>query len=282
MKETFINPLLHPYSAPSPTSPTYEEFPAESPRGSIDYLPIASRFLSPTPWAESPSGQVSEKKYEHPNIDGESLDSDEEDEADDRLGKGFPGSKRTAHMSLGAKHNHPRSPYGRTATRTPTNKYGTVVPFPSRSHHSLPPPPRANPITGSTQSLGRQSIHEHDSPKTSAPPPNANGSRVLRKFKKSDPRPPPVAVGGAVPPNSLPEDLKICLEVIEQSMIEGHLALHDALKKRYDEQYPLVRSLADVFVTHVSLTLNGLNYHCILIFVSSHISFMDTLRLFST
>ena len=49
----------------------------------------------------------------------------------------------------------------------------------------------------------------------------------------------------------LPEDLRICLEVIENDLLEGHVRLSEALKKRYEEQYPLVRSLADVFVSSV-------------------------------
>ncbi|KAI0705815.1 hypothetical protein BC835DRAFT_1261000 [Cytidiella melzeri] len=256
MKETFIDPLLHPYSTPSPTSPTYDDFPAESPRGSIDYLPIASRFLSPTPFrSESPSEE--RKDDHHPNIDGESLNSEEEDEAEDRLGKGFTASRKALNST--AKHNHPRSPYGRTtATRTPVGgKLGTILPtlpFPSRSHQSLPPPPRTNHMNGSTQSLGRQSVHEHDgsnalhSPRLASTP--ASSNRLLRKHKKSDPRPPPVSIAGAIPPNQIPEDLRKCLEVIEESIFEGHKLLHDGLKKRYEEQYPLVRSLADVFVAN--------------------------------
>jgi hypothetical protein len=61
-----------------------------------------------------------------------------------------------------------------------------------------------------------------------------------------------VAFPGGVPPHVLPEDLRKCLEVIENGILIGHLTLSEALKKRYDEQYPLVRSLADVFVTNVS------------------------------
>ena len=49
----------------------------------------------------------------------------------------------------------------------------------------------------------------------------------------------------------LPEDLWICLEVIENDLLEGHVRLSEALKKRYEEQYPLVRSLAEVFVNSV-------------------------------
>ena len=49
----------------------------------------------------------------------------------------------------------------------------------------------------------------------------------------------------------LPEDLRVCLEVIENDLLESHVRLSEALKKRYDEQYPLVRSLADIFVRNV-------------------------------
>jgi hypothetical protein len=50
----------------------------------------------------------------------------------------------------------------------------------------------------------------------------------------------------------VPEDLRTVLQVIGNSILKGHLALSDALRKRYDEQYPLVRSLADIFIEHVS------------------------------
>ncbi|KAI0737669.1 hypothetical protein BC629DRAFT_1717829 [Irpex lacteus] len=253
MKETFIDPLLHPYSTPSPTSPTYDEFQVDSPRESIDYLPIASRFLSPTPFRSETPSEDTHKDGRHGNIDGESLNSDEEDEAEDRMGAGYTASRKA--MSPVAKFNHPRSPYGKTSTRTPFGtKLGTTLPFPSRSHQSLPPPPRINAMNGSTQSLGRQSVHEPDthkglhSPRLASTP--APSNRLLRKPKRSDPRPPPVAITGAVPPAQLPEDLKKCLEVIEESIIEGHKTLSEGLKKRYDEQYPLVRSLADVFVAN--------------------------------
>jgi hypothetical protein len=42
------------------------------------------------------------------------------------------------------------------------------------------------------------------------------------------------------------------LEVIEGGILNGHMTLADGLRKRYEEQYPLVRSLADVFVANVS------------------------------
>ena len=251
MKETFIEPLLHPYHASTPASPTFDDFAVDSPRESIDHLPIAARFLSPTPFrSESPPGSSS-KRDDIPNADGESLDSDEEDEADDRLGQGFSSTK-AGRMTQNAKLNHPRSPYGATATRTPLGKK-TNVPFPARSHQSLPPPPRTNPMATSTQSLGRQSVHERDLPPPAASPkpPSTAPSRVLQKFKKSHSTPAPVTINVGISPTMLPEDLRKCLEVIEDGILEGHKRLSDSLRKRYDDQFPLVRSLADVFVSHV-------------------------------
>ncbi|KIP09071.1 hypothetical protein PHLGIDRAFT_103281 [Phlebiopsis gigantea 11061_1 CR5-6] len=247
MKETFIDPLLHPYSASTPASPAFEDSPVDSPRESIDYLPIAARFLSPTPFrSDSPTNT---KKEDHPNMDSESIASDEEEEAEDRLGQSYSQSTKVGQMSVTAKHNHPRSPYG--TTRTPVGKYGGL-PFPSRSHQSLPPPPRTKPMSGSTQSLGRQSVHDNDftgamhSPKPAAAAPSRS---VLQRFKSSS-TPVPVAIGGAVSPTTIPEDLRICLEVIEGGILEGHVKLSESLRKRYEDQYPLVRSLADVFVAN--------------------------------
>jgi hypothetical protein len=121
------------------------------------------------------------------------------------------------------------------------------VPFPSRSHQSLPPAPRGN---DSTHSLGRQSVVGDSILLAKG---STAGSKVLRKPKKSLPT--ESIIPGAIPPGQLPEDLRVCLEVVENSLIDGHLKLADGLRKRYGEQYPLVRSLADVFVSNVRLLL---------------------------
>jgi hypothetical protein len=60
-------------------------------------------------------------------------------------------------------------------------------------------------------------------------------------------------------PHQLPDDLRQCLEVIEDSILAGHLKLSEGLRKRYDEQYPLVRSLVDVFIANVGFTLFDLH-----------------------
>ena len=186
------------------------------------------------------------------------MDSAEEEEAEDRMGAAFHSSRqKTVTMSLAAKHNHPRSPYGTTAARSAKSKFGTSVPFPSRSHQSLPPPPRANMMTSSTHSLGRQSFlgdshRDYDQSPPSMKTTGTGTTRVLRKFKKSSTGPESI-INGAVPPAQLPEDLRKCLEVIEGGILDGHIRLSEGLRKRYEDQYPLVRSLADVFVTNVSV-----------------------------
>jgi hypothetical protein len=53
-------------------------------------------------------------------------------------------------------------------------------------------------------------------------------------------------------PVTLPDDLEQVLTSISSGILQGHVKLVSALRKRYDEQFPLVRSLADVFTSHVS------------------------------
>lgn len=282
MKDFWIDPLLHPYalSASAQPSPSpnldYDFFTrtdSPSPLGassqSTDYLPpIAARFMSPTPPPahHAPSTHVDSEMAP--------LDTDEEDEYDDTVGRPYADSRRVQNvqnMSQASKHAHPRSPYRAGAT-PPSGSNKKTVPFPSRSHHSLPPPPRQMPQSESTHSLGRQSADAdrdrrernhsqgHPSPSdrrtmasSGAKTTGTTGSAVLRKFKKSQTGRDEDVFGGAIPPHMIPEDLRICLEVIDSGVFDGHKRLHDALKKRYDEQYPLVRSLADVFVANSDL-----------------------------
>ncbi|KAH9966729.1 hypothetical protein BC827DRAFT_693372 [Russula dissimulans] len=234
MKDAFIVPLLHPYATSPIASPMldYDDVPRlETPVESLEHLPIASRFLSPpgfrsdTPIVMDQASRREDK--DAPNIDSESLNSDYEDE-NDRMGKGFLEGHRGGQGK------------------------NTSVPFPSRSHQSLPPPPRPNPNAASTHSLGRQSLvgpsqeKDRDRDRKSI---NPSGRIVLRKSRKSLTKR-DLIINGGVAPHQLPDDLRQCLEVIEDSILAGHLKLSEGLRKRYDEQYPLVRSLADVFVAN--------------------------------
>jgi hypothetical protein len=298
MKESFIDPLLHPFAVNPLAAQSDEDYYREdTPSQSVDHLPIASRFLGPsslrsaTPGTPNTITTTQRTNATTPMIPTPDQDSDSErddyDEAGPNAGKlvgtSKAGKKTGFALSAAAKANHPRSPYGTqsraSGATTATNanpRLARMMPqLSSRSHHSLPPPPRGTGPAGatSTTSLGRKAANEekererehrpatteptsHDRRVTSrhahfapSPPPG----RVLKKTRRgSEDQPKLVVFPGGVPPHVLPEDFRKCLEVIENGILIGHLKLSEALRKRYDEQYPLVRSLADVFVGNVS------------------------------
>jgi len=221
----------------------YDYFREDSPYESLDDLPpIAARFMSPTP-----SIPATPHSKDTPNIDGESLETDDEEEAADRAGELYDSSRRPA-----TSPTHPRSPYRIAATRSTGRPVAVSVPFPSRSHQSLPPTPR-NPLSASTHSLGPQSVlaeRDRDRERKHSQGNTTPKGGLLRKFKKSQTTTDGV-LGNAIAPQQLPEALRVCLEVIDTGVFDGHKKLSEALKKRYDDQYPLVRSLADVFVSNV-------------------------------
>jgi hypothetical protein len=64
----------------------------------------------------------------------------------------------------------------------------------------------------------------------------------------------------------LPDSLEKVLTVLSKGILEGHIKLASALRRRYDNQYPLVRSLADVFTAHAGLT-SSLNVQILTIVV---------------
>jgi len=262
MKDTFIDPLLHPYSmanasAASTPNLDYDYYRAESPLESTDDLPpIAARFMSPTPSMNPPPSSASPRPRDAPNIDSESLETEEEEEAHDHAGRLYDASRRPA-TSGSTRDDHPRSPYRLAPTRSTGRTSGVSVPFPSRSHQSLPPAPR-NVFSASTHSLGRQSVavERERERKYSHGQGDSPNKGMLRKFRKSQTAADGI-LGNAIAPQQLPEDLRICLEVVDSGVLDGHKRLSEALKKRYEDQFPLVRSLADVFVSNVSFMSNS-------------------------
>lgn len=244
MKETFIDPLLHPFAATPLASMQEEEtWRIGSPAESIDHLPIASRFLSSSLRTETPGSSARAPVLTRnqatgtpviPTPDNDSTETDDDD------------GQHANDKTLTAKGAHPRSPYG-TAVRGINLRTGKpILPYHSQSHHSLPPPPRVQTLGAVSASSLAKPL---DRPGT-VEPERKDGTRVLKKLKRNTVQEP--VAKGALPPHLLPEDLRRCLEVIETGILVGHVRLSEALRKRYEEQYPLVRSLADVFVTNVS------------------------------
>jgi len=258
MKDTFIDPLLHPYSMTSSASTPnldYDYFRAESPLESTEDLPpIAARFMSPTPSMNPPPSSASPRPKDALNIDSESLDTTEEEEANDQAGRLYDTSRRPVATS-GTRNDHPRSPYRLAQTRSTGRTSGSIsVPFPSRSHQSLPANPR-NIFSASTHSLGRHSeaVEQERERKYSQGQGDSPNKGMMRKFRKSQTKTEGI-LANTIAPQQLPEDLRICLEVVDSGVLDGHKRLSDALKKRYEDQFPLVRSLADVFVSNVSVS----------------------------
>lgn len=60
----------------------------------------------------------------------------------------------------------------------------------------------------------------------------------------------------------LPVSLRAVLEAISDGLTEGHALLSEALKARYEEQWPLVRSLADVFLKYSYILKHYATYVC--------------------
>lgn len=124
----------------------------------------------------------------------------------------------------------------------PSHKVSQATMNQGRSHHSLPPPPR-NVATN------------NNVPTSSFSASYARMSRQPGKSAKGDRR---GSTQSTTQPIVLPEELESVLAVLSGGILEGHIKLAAALKKRYDNQYPLVRSLADVFTAHVSLYQNDM------------------------
>lgn len=205
-------------SATSPASSSY----APSIGGSSINLPIASKFASTAPQFRSPSdSSTSSAAPLTPN--------------EDLLGFGF-GSAPSLGAGLGFSPLNSNSAR-LTAFNTLTNAESRLVEKTSTmslKHQSLPPLPRAPP---SAPSRAPSAASRASSAKLSKRPRTSSSDIPTREDVE------------------LPEDLALVLKAINSGILEGHLKLTAALRRRYDDQYPLVRSLADVFIAHVSSLL---------------------------
>ncbi|KAJ3557258.1 hypothetical protein NM688_g1562 [Phlebia brevispora] len=164
----------------SPTAPGFDEYTVES--------------LSPS----APTPPVEEEQLT-PNIDGELLYSEEEEGAEDRMGKGFSATRNAVHSAHERDHHHPLN---------------------------SPRPLMTTP------------------------------SSALREFKESDlttAPSAPVTIPEAVSPHRPLEALRKCLDIIEEGILDGHIKLSEGLLKRYEEQYSLVCSLADISISNLHI-----------------------------
>ncbi|WVN87153.1 uncharacterized protein L203_102329 [Cryptococcus depauperatus CBS 7841] len=125
---------------------------------------------------------------------------------------------------------------------TPLDKKTSIV---SMRHQSLPPLSRTSsnlyPAFGSRNS-SRVSCH---------PPSSFN--KLHRHLSAVSPALMPEELAKSKELFQLPKDLEIVLKALAGGVLEGHVRLVKALKKRYDDEFPLVRSLADIFTQHCAM-----------------------------
>ena len=224
-----------------------------TPVDSLEHLPIASRFLSPPAYG-----------------------SDDSDYSEEGKGKGKAGT--TFHVPCQGSRadlffipeHDPRSPL---SSRKPRDSFVSL----SRSHQSLRLPSRRKRSAVSTASLDRRffvvySPTEKDQDRSHKFAFTNSTARGLQQKSRESFTKPDLIANGGVAPHQIPDDLRQCLEVIEDSIITGHIKLGECLRKRYNEQYPLVRSLADVFVANVRLPILPTYRPDCRLFGSSHTS----------
>ncbi|KAE8540631.1 hypothetical protein D1P53_002995 [Cryptococcus gattii VGV] len=205
-----FHPLAHTRSATSPTSSCY----TPSVGGSSINLPIASKFASTAQFTSPSDSSTSSAAPLTPN--------------EDLLGFGFGSTLLGAGLGFDSLNSGPAR---LTASNTLNNAESRLVEKSSTvslKRQSLPPLQRAPSSAPSRASaVSRTSFH-----KLSKHPRNSSSDIPSREDVE------------------LPEDLALVLKAINGGILEGHLKLTAALRRRYDDQYPLVRSLADIFIAH--------------------------------
>jgi hypothetical protein len=243
MKELYIEPLVYPHRSLPPSQPNSPKIPSHvtdhpnessgeselpsassaSASMSIDHLPIAARFLT----TDRPAFDSRDSNESTPKTDQESWVHGE-------------GSTSTQQLpEIIGESNTPRLDSNTSSLNSANPRF--------RSHHSLPAQPRPG-------TAGRS-----DSENDSRSRPSASEPHHIRHYLKGRAAPQPKKLhrprvnmpAASLLPGPLPEALRIVLEVIGNDMLKGHDALSIRLKDRYQEQYPLVRSLTDVWADQV-------------------------------
>ena len=236
MQGTFIVPLLHPFSTPKPSLTKFEYDDTSQFKNFVesrDHLPIASRFLS--------SHAAGSDDSDEPEDDSEGVNS---------------GAGTTSHASRQRGQGNPNftpelDPRSPLASRIRRDSFGSL------SRSSLSPRPDPNAVSAAFLGLkpsAEPSLTENDLDRgLKSILLNPSAREMQQKSNKSFTEPDLLA-DDRVAPHQIPDDLRRCLEVIED-ILPYHIKLRDSLRKRYDEQYPFVRSLADVFVYNVRLLI---------------------------
>ncbi len=222
MKDTFINPLLHPCSNPS------------------SFILVEHNNMSPV--------QTLVESLERLPIAPAAGSDDSEDHNTNARATSHASRRRGQPKSKSVSECDPREPLD---SRTPRSSFVSIFlsrlslrSHPRRNRKSSPAAPLVS--RPSVELSPTEKDQDRDCMSTSTDPTVLGMQQMFTETStKAD-----LFANDGVAPHQLPDDLRLCLEGIE-SILEDHLKLIGALRKRYKEQYPLVRTLADVFMNNV-------------------------------
>ncbi|KAJ9109151.1 hypothetical protein QFC21_000479 [Naganishia friedmannii] len=222
----------------------------------LDHLPIAAHFV--TSRSATPVGgllpplivQQKISESSHPSSPPRSIVQEEEDlDATIRI-------KRTYHH-LSRGHPAADGADGSIKDKSLPQKPLPSLPLPPLPSRSLQDPASRERI--SNRPLSAQSLKPAISSESTSPT-----DRWSRRFSATRKR---SSIGGLsdevtdLSSITLPEDLRIVLEVTRNSILKGHIALSDALRERYDDQYPLSHLFQEYskFVIHLERAIQQLD-----------------------
>lgn len=265
-----IGSSSHPAQRTSPSNVSLAGFYTRDSAETGGRLPIAARFASPRPSSAEFGDSDMQSGGQIPALPAPHQDRSELIRATNTtespvIGLGFDLPAQLDAPDGGNRSPRSTAPYGIVTNSRPG--WQSRFARPGRSHHSLPPLPRNNPTSPLMPNLSstfnsRAPVHVTSgqpvrkvSSGSSAHPNCLPTTHMQMSLSKRLHKQPPFNSGSAklLEKVELPDNLAFLLETISSTILEGHLALRQALNSRYDDQYPLVRTLCDVFIAHSSI-----------------------------
>ncbi|KDN36359.1 hypothetical protein K437DRAFT_56995 [Tilletiaria anomala UBC 951] len=236
MKDLYVDALLHPLRFSPPASP-----PPASPRESMhQQAALMQMHLS-----ASASNSVSARSSQQLPI-ASRFASSAFGEGGTKLGlpssPAFTGGRRTSSGGVGMMAlSHSGS--------------GGVGPSNFARGLGIAMPSSGSPDGSDARALAAQ-LRRKTTRRTSA---SVFGMAVPPTSSQASKPGDPFNLGINVP---LPESLRLVLESLTQGLLEAHEQLSEALKARYEAQWPLVRTLADIFMRYSFILKHYATYVC--------------------
>ncbi|PWN39640.1 hypothetical protein IE81DRAFT_317703 [Ceraceosorus guamensis] len=247
-KDLYLDALLHPLRYRSnPTSPqmtTTSSWPntSDSPASrsrhtlhpidtsSSAELPIASRYMSPLSATNTRTGS---EGHAQSSLSGKKVSSD----AQSSGGATSGAQSRAPSIAAATTAAPPRPPRSSIAR-------GPGIGAPRTSTRGASGATSRDASATSSPQMGSVALNVKQPRKSSR---KANSQAIQNPVSSQTGY---TNLDGSALSVPLPKSLRAVLEALNDGLLEGHTLLSEALRVRYEEQWPLVRSLADVFTRY--------------------------------